>query len=176
MEYYEALQAKALLAVLRPDDAAHMRTVMRFYSKHFHVPLPEVEALPETHVLQAYYEEVFSQMDEGERLEYLDILTETPEERAARKNADKKGATLDDDFAEKLNAEVKSGMLRGPPKGKKVGPPVQVLEAIKQAQKRADALTEPPPPDIKMDFGGGGNLLQEVGDLDPLAPLPSKVK
>jgi hypothetical protein len=161
VDFYQAIKTKALLAVLAPDLEAHVRHVQRFYSKTFHVPLRQVQDLSDEEVFQAYYEEVFEQMSPEERQEYIDELTETPEERAAREKVEKKVEVVDDEFYKKLNAEVQTGQRKGPPKGRvKLKPPEPVL-------------LPPPPeplPDISMKFGD--NLLEEVGDLDPLSPLP----
>jgi succinate dehydrogenase flavin-adding protein (antitoxin of CptAB toxin-antitoxin module) len=189
VDFYEAFQKKALAAVLRPDEDAFLRHVFRFYSKTFHVPLPEVDDLPLDHVLTSYYEEGFENMGEEDREEYKERLTETPEERTERLAKEKAAEAADDEFFEKLNKEVAEGRARLP-KERKVAIPPSNLSATARAAAVKNAIKsgvlegnpqpapEPPPlPDIHMNFSApGGNLEGEVGDLDPLSSLLPKVQ
>lgn len=166
MDLFEALQLRAAKAYLEPDHEAWLRRIFRYYSKNFHVPLPEVEALPLEHVLTTYYEDVIAQMDTDAREEAFDWLAMTEEERERMKKEEKVKEEKDDEFFESLNSEVKKGMTKGPPKERpKFKPPV-----VKKP------LSKPPPappgPDIKMRFDS--NLMEAVGNLDPLAPPPRK--
>jgi len=187
MDLFEALQIKALLGVLHPDDDSLLRHIFRFYSKTFNVPLPEVDALPLEDVVLAYYEEFFEHLPDEDRAEFKELLTESPEERKARQAAEKVEEAADDEFYAKLNKEVAEGVSKGPPKEKKrFIPPQQKMSATVRTKAIKDAIrggvlegkpqpTPAPLPEIHMDFSKtGGNLQEEVGDLDPLAPLPKK--
>lgn len=185
MDLYEALLTKALYAVLHPDHEAFLRHAKRFYSKTFHVPLPQVDDLNEEEVLQAYYEEALDLMSEDAREELFDTLTETEEEREKRAKQGEAMEEKDDEFFKNLNQEVVSGALRGPPKAtprpKKWTPKAK---PIRVRLEKTGLPPEPPPapppslPDIHMDFGDvGGNLPGipgEWADMDPLAPPPKK--
>lgn len=178
MNLYRALQTKALLAVLEPDHAALMRSAMRFYSKTFHVPLPDVLDMNEEEVLSAYYEESFERMSPEEQQEFVAKLSETPEETALRETEEEKGKGVDEEFYTKLNAEVREGQIKGPPKNKPR--PAALARALAPVAVSTADTTNPEPaepqsmPDISMKFGD--NLLAEVGDLDPLSPSLFKGK
>lgn len=186
MDLYEALLARALYSVLEPDHDAFMRRVKRFYSKNFHVPLPDVDDLDEEHVLQAFYEEVCEQMSDEDRQELLDRLVETPEEREKRAEREKDMEAKDEEFLEELNRQVKSGATKGPPKEKpkaKLKMPGGALSAVEKARAIRDriktgidkpAAPKPPPdqPDIHVSFADGNlpDIPPEFADLDPVGP------
>jgi hypothetical protein len=159
-------------AVLYPDHDAFIRRVKRFYSKTFHVPLPQVDNLDEESVLLTYWEEMLEQMLDEDRDELCDKLTETDEEREARENKEKVAESKDDEFLATLNKEVMSGVIRGPPKERR-----RKLVIKKPAPKQGEAPEPPPspPPDIHMNFGDvDGNLPAEWALMDSLGPPPKK--
>jgi hypothetical protein len=181
---YDALLARALQAVLDPDDEAFLRRVKRFYSRTFHVPLPRVDDLDEVHVLTAYFEEICEQMSDEERVALAHKLIETPEERVSRLEREKEMEQRDEAFLEELNRQVKEGKSRGPkePPKPKLKVPGSALSAVEKARAIRDRIKagiekpapEPPKlPDIHMDFSDGGNLPDippEFADLDPVGP------
>lgn len=81
MDLHTAIRLRALRAVLRPDDAYHLRVVMRWYSKTFFTPLREVEELPLEEIWQAYYEEQYANMSDVELDHVKAELLTTDEQR-----------------------------------------------------------------------------------------------
>jgi hypothetical protein len=193
VDYYEALQARAMHAVLFPDRDAFLRHVKRFYSKTFATPLSAVDDLDEEFVLQTYYEEAFSQMDEDARDEYISNLLATPEEREALAAAHERMDERDEEFMKKLNKDVAEGKRRGPPPER---PKMQMPSAPVDPKERAKAIKEriargittpepaapaPPapglPPDIHMSFDDGNlpGIPAEWLSMDP-SSAPSRKK
>lgn len=191
MDYYHALQLRAMLAVQQPDAAAFLRHAQRFFSKTFSTPLLEVEALDEEFVLQAYYEEAFSQMDEDTRDEFLEKLLLSPEEREALEKKRDVMEEKDRAFMEQLNKDVKSGKRRGPPpekpKMRGLAPPVDPVQRAKDikaaiargglsGEPEATPPPKPPAPDIHMSFDDGNlpGIPAEWLDMDPSGATPIK--
>lgn len=171
MDLYEALMAKALRSVMKPDHDAFLRHVKRFVSKTFHTSLSAVEDLDEEELLTAYYEETFEQMSDEDREDLYDRLTETDEERAVRERKERAAETKDDEFFDNLNREVASGTIRGPPKEK------PKLHRFSKPVPRPvkEEKPPPPPPDIHMSFGEPDpNLPPEWAEMDPLRPPHKK--
>ena len=119
MDLYEAIQQQAMLAVVDPDDDAWIRRIFRFYSKNFATPLHLVPQLPLEDVMRAYFEELFSNLDEEDREERVEWLLMTPEERRDDRSAEKTLEGRDDAFLANLNAEVASGATIKRPKEQK---------------------------------------------------------
>jgi len=198
MDLIESIQNQAMDAVVNPDDEAWMRRVFRFYSKRFATPLHLVPQLPLEDVLQAFFEEVFDDMDEEAREDRIEWLLMSPEDRAKRRDTDEKVlGEMDDQFFDKLNEEVSSGETIKRPTGKRSleATDTQALPAgseklaklIHRTKIRAAKVAgaqipvakpktvEPPMlgdlPEIKMRFGNEGNLGGDAwSELDPLAP------
>jgi hypothetical protein len=185
MDFFRALQAKALVGVLRPDHEAWLRHVYRWYARTFATPLHIVSELPLQDVVLAYYEEAFENMQDIERQHFLDLLTETDEERAERQAKEEGESASDDAFFAKLNAEVKAGMKKPAAKSKpKAAKPSKATSGLlvdrPKLPEKPKPLDPPEPPaelpelpEISMDFGDG-NLLGGLLDQDPLAPPPRK--
>jgi hypothetical protein len=144
-------------AIVNPDKAAWFRRIQRAYSKKYSTPLPVVQDLPAEEVLQAYYEGAFEEMDDEEREEYIDFLTETDEQRAEREKNESDEEKRDDDFVEALTKEVEQDVAAGR-KGR-----------VQRKRKRRRAPDAKPTeleggqdePLINMQFGEGGNLIDE---------------
>lgn len=66
--WVKAIQVIALAECkkLEPSSEFNLRGIKRWYSKNFHTPLHLVNNIPEYDILQAYYEETYSSMDQGE--------------------------------------------------------------------------------------------------------------
>lgn len=93
MDFFKALRLVAMRDVLLDTTEYRLRSIRRWYSKTFFVPLPEVEQMPETDILQVFYEEKYENLktsakerpEDAEALETeIDLLLETEEEEAAR--------------------------------------------------------------------------------------------
>lgn len=166
MDYIEAIQLKAAAAFLRPDRNSLLRHVCRWYSKTFSTPLHVVEDLPIEDVLTAYFEESIDQLDDEGRSELFDKLAMTSEEREALEAEETATGTkvekADEEFFEKLNSEA--AHFKSIPKER---PKLKYPKSKPAKDQKEEAPPSPPGPDIRLDFGG--NLLDEVGDLDPLS-------
>ena len=66
--WVKAIQVIALAECkkLEPSSDFNLRGIKRWYSKNYHTPLHLVDNIPEYDILQAYYEETYSSMDQGE--------------------------------------------------------------------------------------------------------------
>jgi hypothetical protein len=185
MDFYQALQCRAMLAVTKPDRAAWLRHVLREYSKAFYTPLYVVEELPLERVLLTYYEHSFEQMDEDEREDYIERLCETEEERKQREQRDAASEQAGEDFFATLNQQVEEDVKRGKPLPRVGKRPKPKLPGKLTAFDSRSATAEGPPPkptppaaraaaleeapDIDMRFGDGGNLLgEDLLSSDPL--------
>jgi hypothetical protein len=84
MHYYEAIKARALYSVLKPDTDYYVRRIYRWYSKTFHTPLEEVFDLPIEMILREYFEEYFEGLEEEDLDGQLEEMTETEDQRKER--------------------------------------------------------------------------------------------
>jgi hypothetical protein len=168
--FHEALQLRAALAVYRPDEEAWHRHVLRWYSKTFATPLTDVYDLPLDFVLTHYFEGVLETMDEETRHETCSGWVLTPEEKRALRTDEEKLEEADEAFLDKMAQAAMKGTAKVPRERAKWKPPVKGPKVV----EGAPATPPPSPPlfpDFKVDFSrSGGNLLDEVGSLDPLAP------
>lgn len=81
---FSALRTVALRDVLKETPDYQIRSIFRWYSKTFHVPLPEVSMLPMDDVLQAFYEVQYEEMEIDERESERQLLIESDDERTKR--------------------------------------------------------------------------------------------
>lgn len=118
MNPFLAHRLSALNAVLHPetDPEYELRRIFRWYSKEFHVPLPQVYDLPLDDVLQHYYEAKYEQMEgvepdekDQDQRPYLirerDFLCETPEERRRRIIEEEEDKRIGDKFQRQVEEE-----------------------------------------------------------------------
>jgi len=144
----DAIKTKALRAVVKPDMAASLRKVFRWYSEKFATPLHMVERLPLEDILTAYFEDMYSNMEEPLLEQELAEMALTPAERAAL-------AEQEDDAADDFEA--------------------QILRQIEEAEgKLKSGQPDTLPKDVSVKFTDT-NLPEKWADMDPLAP-PPKVK
>jgi hypothetical protein len=204
MDLFEALQQRAMLGVVEPDDDAWLRRVFRHYSRAFSTPLHLVYELPLEDVLLAFFEDIFENMDEEDREERIEWLLMSENERAEHKDGEKVLADRDNAFLDSLNKSVASGEMIQRPKEQKrelvvdesKSPPEgmsKLSKLIERTKKRAAKLAgadlpgpkpkpepkEPPSlgdlPEISMSFGKTSNLGgKDWSELDPLAPPKKK--
>lgn len=99
MDYLGDLQRIAMAAVESPTYDDFMRRIRRWFSKEFHVPLPQVDDLEDEYLLLNYFETQFEDLEPEERRNKILELIETEVERKARKTADQ-------DFEDELLAEM----------------------------------------------------------------------
>lgn len=145
---------------MRPDDAAWLRSIFRWYSKTFHTPLADVESLPKEHILQHYFEATFEEMEEGDLKAELEFTLETPEERKAKAEAEE---AEEDEFMKMLEEEAKKDKEKGL-KGKIQAPK---LESLKRPEPE-EAPLEPDEP-ISVSFSDNDASMEELleGDFIP---------
>lgn len=84
LSFYEIVKINALDSVIQKDQEYMIRHILRWYSKTFHTPLPQVEDIPFVEVLTAYYEERFENMEEQDLKEERIKNSMSPEEWAKK--------------------------------------------------------------------------------------------
>jgi hypothetical protein len=96
---------------LADEHDYNLRRIFRWYSHHFHTPLHEVESLPITDVVRAYWEQRYENLD--------DEFLEDAVRQAAMTDEDLAAADRDDDekdvdayHARRKENEAKAGRLR----------------------------------------------------------------
>ena len=124
------LQVLALRAVLADDSDYRLRVIYRWYSREFSVPLPEVPALPLTHVLQAYFEDHYEKMEPHQQEEERLKLVETEVERLERVLAEDREKTEAEQWRQEVEAMGGGKTVEG--LGAKPGPVVATKEKIPQ--------------------------------------------
>lgn len=159
MSSIQQLAAIALHEVTTADDAYFIRRAMRAYSRNFHTPLSAVEELPLEYVLQTYFEMVYEEKTEEERLELARILSETPAEFVARKKAEE---DADDDYAREVEAEARAA-AKSPTKDEQA--PIVALEDTQEIVTPEDLQALADVPELRITFDAGSNLDLEGEDL-----------
>jgi hypothetical protein len=99
MPLVDDIKKISLNAIINPDSEANFRKICRSYSKKFHTPLHQVAQLPLEFILQAFFEDLFDEMDDDELRKQAQLAIETLEERQAREKAE-------EDFMEALEQEA----------------------------------------------------------------------
>lgn len=114
MDVLDSLRACALRDVLSKNASRdyNLRAIFRYYAKTFHTPLHVVQDLPLVDVFQAYFEENFEAMEYEDLEAERQRLIETPEQRAARADAEVDFTEEADEFAAEVAAMEKEEQLR----------------------------------------------------------------
>lgn len=140
MDLYTAVQVGALRDVyaskksekaydrvrksIKPESGYLMRQIHRWYSKTFHTPLHEVDALPEEDVLRAWWEERYEEMNEEElEAERQDLFVDPEEIERQQRVEDAQDADTYEIVQEELAAKA--------------------AEAIKKIDQLTTSLTKP---------------------------------
>jgi hypothetical protein len=79
----DATKTKALKAIVKPDMAASLRRIFRWYSKTFSTPLHIVDDLPLEDILQAYFEDMYENMEAPLLEAEIATMSMSPAERKA---------------------------------------------------------------------------------------------
>jgi succinate dehydrogenase flavin-adding protein (antitoxin of CptAB toxin-antitoxin module) len=153
----EALQATALLAVIRESDDYLVRRILRWYSTTFHTPLHQVEELPFDYILTHYFETMYENVGDAKRRKYARLMSETDEERASREERES-----DDAFVKKMEKVARREAEAAEKRSKERE---EANQRIAAALGEQDALDMP---DIEMTFDGS-NLSGE-DDSFPVPP------
>ena len=119
----------------KPDFDAQWRRVSRWYSKTFATPLHLVDDLPRLDVLQAYYEDLYENLEDDKlHLELEELLKPVDE---LQKALDKSKGESDMDDLEKL-VKAENAKAKKSPKD----PKVAAKEMIKVTEDLGRALTD----------------------------------
>jgi hypothetical protein len=200
LDLIESLQFQAMGAVMHPDDDAWARKIFRYYSKQFSTPLHLVYEMPFEDVIREVLEDMFDSMSEEDREEKIEWLLMTPKERAEHDASEGNLGKKDDEFLDRVNAEVSAGESIKRPEEKTLEPSKAGMQALTKRIQRArekalkasgsdipkpktatkPASKEPETigelPEFKMEFGPSPNLTGKswADSLDPLGPPPKK--
>ena len=186
IEWPRALRILALKEALSPEPSHDyfIRKVFRWYSKTFSTPLHQVYDLPLFDVIQAYYEDIYSNLaderDTPEFHEQLSNLSKTDDE-LEKESLEKDKAEVEGYlFAKSAEKDNKKNAERVALQKKKVLE--DKLRRDREVAKEIDSIlgkdalgnkmevTEkvkkpsPEPPEIKMTFTG----LDDIGGMDGL--------
>jgi hypothetical protein len=164
----------------KEDSDYTLRHIFRWFSREFHVPLPEVPNLPLEYVLTHFYECRYEQMEEDGLDEEDLLLRETKAERLAREAKAEADAAEDDEFfnevkadtaaqIQKLSSVMKKHNLDEPMDDPDLDRPVllpvmgeRLPQAFQDIVSKMDPKLKTVPPEIKMEFVSA----DELGDLD----------
>ena len=157
MNLFKAIQLQALLAVIKPDDAAETRKIVRWFSKTFHTPIAQVEEMPFEDVLQVYYEEKFEEMSEDDLEKVKTELLESPLEKATRLKAEDAERADADLFAKLVEAEEKTKKAKKTEGGLPIVEKQSTITPVAPPRTRFEKETVFPgikeiPPDIQVVF------------------------
>jgi len=171
VDYFSAVQLTALNNVLKlktdkkPSNEYYIRRILRYYSQKFYTPLHEVSHLPLHHVLQAYFEHMYEELEDADlddiRIELLKSEEQRLEERRAQDDENVDLADLMEDMTKE--AEI-------------VGKKIDELQKLGQksfiTNKNDIPMANPllerqTPPQIKINFLKPNELNEEgFGLLD----------
>lgn len=194
MDDLEAVKILALRAVLKPtsDPTYRIRQIFRWFSKTFHTPLAEVEAMPLEDVLQHYFESDYEQMVEDTSLSpFIDIelakLAETDHEKMLRERKEAETQVSDDEFHKMVQKKEEAR------KNKPVNPtlnrsPTVLLDqknGIKSTKKLAEAKIMDLSQQLNKDMPKDGEVkvihmdskkFEEMFSEDPIVQPPKAPK
>lgn len=161
MDFFKAIKVKAFRDVLFSNSDKHppnpdynLRFIFRWYSKTFHTPLHEVDALPLEGVIRAFFEEKYEGMDEDDREEEIRALTESEEERGQRLTQEEQQKFTDKVFQEAIEKR-EAGKLEAKPGSapiKEIPKTSRGLSEVNLPQAKAEQ------PVIKMTFMSDAEL------------------
>lgn len=191
MNLYKALRLVALRDVLLEPADYHLRYIQRWYSRTFHVPLPQVADLDLEHVLQAFYESRYEDMDEEEREKERKQLIESDEARQKRMLEEDRGSADDDLWAQQYEEEIRAAQAEEDAKltaQKKVEVPI-VRELPEAHLVSPEATPKVAPPNISLSFVNDDEFERLIDEADsagtdddprdgnlPLKPLPDPTR
>lgn len=166
--YLDSIRIRALSSVVDPDWDSFLQGVFEWYSITYHTPLYEVMDLPVDYVLYTYYRGVYRQMEKDERHNEAIWLLETPEERAARKEEDKRS---EDEFMKQAMAH--NNNAKSPKLSSKVEEVLKKMKQKKPAPAPEVSLPSgPPTEEITIKYMSEEEFEAELDN----SPLPLKKK
>lgn len=140
MSLVKKLRQIALASVMKPDDQAYIRHIMREYSREYNTPLHEVEALPLDYILLHYFEGLYYSWKPDDIEDEARKLLETESERHSREAQEE----AEVDLLERM-AEEEAKHQQEQEKDLKAQ-----AEALKKPNLKPKAEEEVP--EIKIDF------------------------
>lgn len=177
--FFRALRILALRDVILEPAEYHIRYVQRWYSKTFHVPLPEVDDLPHEHIFQAFYEERYHEMSDEERAEEKKLLLETGDQRRDRLRSEEAESVSKVQWEREVDALKAAELLENKRKSEKPIAPVLKSGPVAEPNMGTSRTAPKILPGIKMQFvdsdefsrllDGDGPEMDTEGNL-PLRP------
>lgn len=153
MDLYRAIRIRALYSVTGPTTRDYtLRHIIRWYSKTFSTPVPQVETFPIEEILTAYYEEMYEGMTEEALLEEKAELLMTDEERETVRLEDDEDDALS--YEMEKEEEKKKQKATGFPKAlpsKNIAPVDKPVPIAKMASQES-SLPIPVMPEMSMTF------------------------
>lgn len=176
LDFLKALRLCALGAVKEKDPEYNLRFIFRWYSREFHTPMADVEAMPLEEVLMHFFECRYENMDDEELEQEEARLAETREERLAREEKERLDALDDDEFFQDVKAESDAHMaqlktrslddaVEDPDLDRPVLLPImgeKLPQAFRDIVAELDPKLKAVPPEVKIEFVSE----DELGDLD----------
>lgn len=184
LDLLKAVRLSALWAVKKRGPEYMLRHIFRWYSREFHIPLPEVDSIPLENVLTDYFECRYESMEDDDLDAEEERLRETYSERLAREAREAEAAEEDDEFFQDVkreakisNAKVDAAKRSLEERIREEGEetiPVPVMgeklpQVFQELAERADPRLRTVPADIKMEFVSQSEL-EEMEDWDVLGP------
>ena len=198
LDLVRCIQIDALWCVQRDlDDQSDgdftLRSIQRWFSKTFHMPLPHVEELPLPYVLQHYYEESYGDMSEWDFQEAVKRAIATKEEITQIRKEEQEEFDAEERFMEEAKQEAtdttkaSKEMDRVQEQLKKFRESVDLLGGSIKASKASKSMSkQTEEPEIELIGDALGDLPEIEGpddlfdnDIQPLAtksPVASKSK
>lgn len=163
--FQRSLQILALDAIVRPDWEASYRRVCRWYSRNFHVPLPEVYELPIADVMRDYFEGMYEDLEKDELARIAAEICETDEQKAKREAEEQKKLLSEKNSVAASMAKLKEKLDKA-----KSGV-VQAVDTLGKLRARPNAKTLT---DLKAsdDMDGLVANVSEMLKSAPPAPKP----
>lgn len=163
--FLDGIRIRALAGVMDPDEDYTLRDIFRWYSREFSTPLHEVEGLPLENVLLNWFEVQYQDLEEAEQVVLARELFETPEERKAREEADKKSEDAFLQRARERNEKKQNGRQ-------------SLLKKMFEKQLAKAAQERPPPTEssdeVVVKYISTGDMDAELDK--PLGPLPGSAR
>ena len=175
MSLADDLQVIAFHDVVTSSNGARLRQLYRWYSKTFFTPLHEVMDLSLPFILQAFWEERYSQMDKDELEEARLRLIKSEAELSAEEQQDEADTTGTEDLVAQLEAELadkaKPASVAKKIEDVKPPAPVKTREKIPEVNLPKPDQTPPMLPEaVKIQFADT-DFFDELADrLDAAAP------
>lgn len=168
MDVYSAIRISAFRAVQEEDREYALRKMMRWYSKTFHTPLPQVEEIPLEDIAQAYFEERYAEMDDRQLEQELAELKKTPEEVYQQMLKEEADEAEMFQMARMVAEEAKRSRAAVKQKDGTIAPVQHAATRLPTMVPEADLpkALPVPPPDLTMSFTTDAALEAEIAAFE----------